>query len=76
LGISVIDENSLKLIAEKTNGKYFKVASLEEIRGAFDSIIKISNRPVKISLQLYLLIAAVLVFILREFVFYFNKLVI
>jgi len=76
LGISVIDENSLKSIAERTNGKYFKVTSLEEMKGAFDSIIKISNRPVKISLQLYLLIAAVLVFILREFVFYFNKLAI
>ena len=76
LGISVIDENSLKLIAEKTGGKYFKVATFEEMNQAFSSIIKISSRPVKISLGLYLLIIAIFVFILREFVYYYNKLII
>lgn len=72
-GLSVIDEESLKLIAQRTGGKYFRINNAEDMKKAFNAIIDSVNRPVKIDLRLYLLMASIIFFILREFVIYFNR---
>ncbi len=55
-----IDEESLKEIAQKTNGKYFRASSTQDLIDTFNEILSSSNQRTPISLSQALLIVAIL----------------
>lgn len=65
--ISKLDEESLKSISYNTGGNYFFVTSGEELSEAFISILDLTQRNVSIDLSIYLMIVALLLFILEFF---------
>ena len=72
-GFSKIDEESLKSLAYNTGGKYFNVQSTQDLENSFDEIITKTEKLGKIDLSLYLIIAVIILFIIKEFLLSINK---
>ncbi len=72
-GLSKLDEDSLKSLAYNTNGKYFNVKDKNEMRNSFSQIISVTRRLSSIDLSFYLIIAAIFLFIVKEFLLSINK---
>tara|TARA_X000000950_G_scaffold45354_1_gene51547 strand:- start:1431 stop:2405 length:975 start_codon:yes stop_codon:yes gene_type:complete len=75
-----IDEETLKLIAKKTNGKYFRATDMEGLEQIYQTIDQLEKTEVKISqftsykdLFGFLLISAVLISMIAQF---FEKIII
>ncbi len=67
-----IDENTLKLIAQKTKGLYFRAADTQKLQRIYDTIDRMEKTEVKVKtyaeyreLYIYFLIPAVLILIIR-----------
>jgi len=56
--ISKLDEDTLKLIAQNTGGKYYRAESKEELQQAYSDISASTEQKISINLQLPLLLAA------------------
>lgn len=74
-GMSKIDEDSLKSLAYNTGGRYFNVNSREEMRESFSEIIGVTRKLSRIELSYYLIIAAIIFFIIKEFLLSINKII-
>ncbi len=72
-GISKLDEDSLKSLSYNTGGKYFDVNSREEMRESFSQIIGVTRRLSSMDLSYYLIIIAIILFIIKEFLLSINK---
>ena len=72
-GISRLDEDTLKTISANTSGKYFNINNRDEFKGAFDQIAPSVLRTVPYSLSLYLIIAAIVFFVLRQLLISLKK---
>lgn len=62
-GINVtltLDEETLKIIANETNGKYYRAKSKEEISNAYKEIAYASKRKLSVDLTPYLMLLALL----------------
>ncbi len=62
-----LDELTLKEIAEKTNGAYFKVENPEELKEAYRSIAKVTIQKQSIDLTLILIIVALVISLIDWF---------
>jgi len=56
--ISRLDEETMKFIAEKTGGKYYRITSAEDFRNSFQEIAKASIRTIEINISWILLLIA------------------
>ena len=56
--ISKLDEDTLKLIASNTGGKYYRAENQEELQQAYNEIAASKEQKVSVNLQLPLLLAA------------------
>ncbi|MEA2035927.1 MAG: VWA domain-containing protein [Nanoarchaeota archaeon] len=70
--ISKLDETSLKHIAERTGGKYFKASSGESLIDAYNEIAGLNTRKVPLNLS-SILIGIVLVLLFLEWVLLSTK---
>ncbi|MCX6710067.1 MAG: VWA domain-containing protein, partial [Candidatus Woesearchaeota archaeon] len=62
--ISMLDEESLKLIAESTGGKYFRASDNQAILNAYENIADMSSQKLSIRLSAALIsIAVIFIFI-------------
>ena len=68
-GLSKLDEDSLKAISFNTGGRFFQAGNLGQLIGSFEDILDVKKKNVAFSLSNYLLIAALLVFILEYTLF-------
>jgi len=66
-GMSKLDESSLKSLAYSTGGSYFNVENKEELKNSFSEIVGATQKLGSIDLNLYLIMIAIVLFILREF---------
>jgi Ca-activated chloride channel family protein len=60
--VSTLDEETLKKIAEKTGGKFYKVSSADDLSVAFNAIVQITSKDIPHQLRLHLLLAAFVLF--------------
>ena len=60
-----ISEDRLRIIAEDTDGKYYNIQNLDDFYSSFDEIVKTTKKRVIYDLSLYLMVAALLLFILN-----------
>jgi len=74
-GTSKLDEDSLKSLAYNTNGKYFNVKNKDEMRKSFSEIISVTRKLGSIDLSFYLIIIAIILFIVKEFLLSINKII-
>jgi Ca-activated chloride channel family protein len=65
--LTKIDEETLKALAFNTGGVYFNAESEEDISLAFLDILQLTERKVSIEMKGYLIIAAIILFILVFF---------
>lgn len=66
-GISKLDEDSLKSLAHNTGGNYFRAESVEELEQSFIDAITLTNRKVGIEVGDYMLMAALVLFVVSYF---------
>lgn len=64
-GLSKLDEESLMAIAYNTNGQYFIVQDSEKLKESFKSVLELKQGNISLDLSVYLLIAAILLFVLN-----------
>lgn len=62
--ISSVDEEFLKALAFQTKGQFFRVQSAGDFAGSFGNLLTISNQEVSLDISLYLLFAAVTLFLI------------
>jgi len=58
-----LDETSLKEIASKTNGEYFRATNEQELNQAYEKISSIKETTIAINLSLYFIFAGLLIII-------------
>jgi len=63
--VSVIDEESLKKIAEKTNGKYYWAENSEKLKEAYKEIADTKEKRISLNLSLYLMLIGILILIIE-----------
>jgi len=66
-GFSRMDEEILRSLSYSTEGQYFKVTSIEDLKESFDTIAPLTTKVRAIDLSFFLLIATVVLFILQQF---------
>lgn len=66
-GFSKIDEDSLKVLAYNTGGEFFNAENKEKLFESFNEVLKVTKRKVSIDLSSYLLLIAILLFIIEYF---------
>lgn len=64
-GLSKIDEDSLKALSFNTGGNYFRADSVELLSESFNQIIELKFKKVTIDISRYLLLAALVLFIIE-----------
>jgi len=64
-GLSKLDEDSLKAISFNTHGSYSNAANENELIDAYSNIMDLKVGPASINISKYLLIAALVIFILE-----------
>ena len=64
-GLSKLDEEALMAIAYNTNGEYFIVQDSEKLKESFNSVLELKQGNISLDLSVYLLIAAILLFVLN-----------
>jgi Ca-activated chloride channel homolog len=74
-GLSKIDEETLQSISYNTGGQFFIIDSREKMKGAFNEVTKITQRLGSIDLSFYLIMTAILLFIIKQFLLSINKIV-
>lgn len=57
--VSSLEEETLQLLANYSDGHYFNVNTAEEMQNAYSSIINIQNKKIKIDLSIWLLSLAI-----------------
>jgi Ca-activated chloride channel family protein len=72
-GISKLDEDSLKSLAYNTDGKYFNVNNENKIEDPLNEIIKPTRKLSSTNLGFYLIIGAIVLFIIKQFLLSINK---
>lgn len=60
-----ISEEKLRAIAEGAEGKYYNIQNLDNFYSSFDEIVKTTKKRVIYDLSLYLMVAALVLFILN-----------
>ena len=63
-GVSKLDEDSLKALAYNTQGNFSKAADKETLSDSFNSMLKLTKMKVSIELSSYLLLAAIILFLI------------
>lgn len=74
-GLSKLDENSLKSLAYNTDGRYFNAENREEMEDSFSQIIGATEKLGSISLSFYLIMVAIVLFLIEQFLLSINKLI-
>lgn len=74
-GMSKLDEDSLKSLAYNTDGRYFNAENKEEIARSFSKLIGVTRKLGSIDLSFYLIIIAIILFIVKEFLLSINKII-
>lgn len=64
-GYSKLDEDSLRAISLGTNGKFATASNEDELKRAFEDIVSLKSGVVSLDISIYLLVAALLIFILE-----------
>jgi Ca-activated chloride channel family protein len=64
-GISKVDEDSLRTVAFNTNGKFFRATNNDELVSSFGDVLEYKVRNVSFDLSSYLIITAILLFVLE-----------
>jgi len=64
---STLDEQSLKTLSYNTGGTYFNVESTLDLSDSFKDILKVTTKKVSIPLQNYLLVVAIVLFMISFF---------
>jgi len=72
-GISKLDIDTLKAIAYNSQGKFFNVSTDVEIKNSFQEMMNITKKMSSIKLSDYLIIIAIILFVLKEFLVNMNK---
>jgi len=72
-GISKLDSDILQSLAYSSNGEFFEVQDKQELKNSFNEIMHLINKLGKINLSPYLLILAILLFLLNQFLRNVNK---
>lgn len=65
--ISKVDEETLKSVSDRTGGDYFAAETSGALTESFEEILKLTKKKVSIGLSNYLIIFAVILFILKFF---------
>ena len=74
-GMSKLDEDSLRALSYNTEGKFFSVNSKGDMERSFGEITNITRRLGSINLGFYLIMVAILLFIVKQFLISINKIV-
>lgn len=74
-GISKIDEDVLKGLAYNTEGRYFMAGSAEELESSFDEVIQVTRKMSSIDLSRYFIMAAIVLFVLKQFLISTNQII-
>ncbi len=72
-GLSKLDEDSLKSLAYSTDGKFFNANNKQEMEESFKEIINETRKTGNVELSPYLMICAIILFIIRLFLVSLNK---
>lgn len=72
-GISKVKEDSLKSISYSTQGKYYLLRGNEDINEVMRNMLVMTRGMTAISLVNYLLIVAIIIFIIKQFLLSINK---
>jgi Ca-activated chloride channel family protein len=64
-GMSKVDEESLQSVAFNTNGRFFRATNTDELASSFNDIIEYKVRNVSFDLSKYLIICAILLFVVE-----------
>lgn len=72
-GISKLDIDTLKAISYNSQGKFFNVSTDIEIKNSFGEMMNITKKMGSIKLSNYLIIIALILFVLKEFLVNINK---
>ncbi len=65
--ISKVDKDSLQSIAYNTGGSFFSVENEEDLTQSFSDILELTEKKVSISLEGYLIIFAIILFVITFF---------
>lgn len=60
-----ISEDSLRTIAEKTEGRYYSIGNVEDFYSSLNEIIDVTEKKAVYSLSLYLMISVLILFIIN-----------
>ena len=63
--IFTLSEDSLKLISETSGGKYYNIVNIEDFYSSFNEILNLTKKNAVFDLSLYLMISALLLFVLE-----------
>jgi len=74
-GLSKLDEDSLKSLAYNTGGEFFNVKNSETLKSSFKGLITTTSRLVAINLSFYLLMIVIALFVLKQYLVSFNKII-
>jgi Ca-activated chloride channel family protein len=74
-GLSKLDEDSLKSLAYNTEGRYFNVTDEGEMKESFGEIIGVTKKLGSINFTIYLIVACILLFIVKQFLITINKII-
>ncbi|MBT4135350.1 VWA domain-containing protein [archaeon] len=72
-GFSKTDEDSLKSLSYNTRGEFFRAEDKETLRDSFNEIVEVTRRRGSIELNSYMIIIAMLLFILEIFLINTNR---
>ena len=74
-GISRLDEDSLKSLAYNTGGNYFNINNENTITNSFNEIVQPTRKLASIDLSLYLMMIAIVFFVIKQFLLSINKII-
>jgi Ca-activated chloride channel homolog len=74
-GISKLDEDSLKSLAYNTGGNYFNINNENTITNSFNEIVQPTRKLSSIDLSLYLMMVAIVFFVIKQFLLSINKII-
>ncbi len=66
-GISKLDEDTLKALSYNTDGNFFNASDKQELSSSFEKAMNLTEKKVAVSLTSYLVIAALIVFLIEFF---------
>jgi len=74
-GLSKLDKDSLMAISYNTGGQYYSIDTKEELEQAFKEIIQIDKGLGEIDLSFYLIMIAIVLFIVKQFLISINRII-